>query len=104
MSNYISKNIAILAVIENCNKYLFADDAMLETIADIEKESADVVEVVHAKNISDAHPSDEFECSNCGLILRDYCEYVPEDDIHYEFTDWNCCPRCSARMDGGEDQ
>ncbi len=62
--------------------------------------AADVAPVVHAENVTNAHPSDEFECSNCGLILRNYSRYDPEEDAYYEFTDWNHCPRCGARMDG----
>ena len=67
---------------------------------------ADVAPVVHAENVANAHPSDEFKCSKCGTHLADYIELrkVDEaDDFYiYEFTDWNCCPRCGARMDGEE--
>lgn len=65
--------------------------------------AADVVDEVHAENVANAHPSDEFECSNCGLILREYCRYDPEEDVHFEFTDWNCCPRCGARIEEDEE-
>ena len=37
MTKYISKDKAISIAVANCDKYHFADDAMLEIIADIEK-------------------------------------------------------------------
>ncbi len=61
--------------------------------------AADVEPVVHAKNISDAHPSDEFHCGKCGLLLQGYYEYDPEDDACIEFVEWNSCPRCGANID-----
>lgn len=103
MTEYITKEQA-WGIVKIVARYADAHSIVLADKALADMPAADVVEVVHAKNISDAHPSDEFECLNCGLILRDYCEYVREDDIHYEFTEWNCCPRCGARIDGGEDQ
>lgn len=40
MTKYISKDKAISIAVANCDKYHFADDAMLEIIEDIEKEVA----------------------------------------------------------------
>lgn len=65
-----------------------------------ELEKCSAVELVYANNVANAYPSDEFECSYCGLRLVGYNEYVYDEDYddetYYEFTDWNCCSRCGA--------
>lgn len=65
---------------------------------------ADVAPVVHAENVANAHPSEEFKCSKCGTYLVDYIELRKVDGVDdfyiYEFTDWNFCPKCGARMEG----
>jgi hypothetical protein len=57
------------------------------------------------ENISQMHPSDEFICENCGLIIRECCRYeINEDDgdeICYEFP-YRFCPRCGMKVKGGE--
>lgn len=76
--------------------------------AQIEKQIAnrdtDVVEVRHGTNISEAHPVDEFICSECGLIVRDCCRYEIDEDA--DPPDENCCefefrycPRCGVKID-----
>ena len=68
----------------------------------------DVTEVVTdlenrvAFNISKMHPSDEFICSNCGLITRDNCRYEIDEDADgdetcYEF-EIKYCPRCGRKI------
>ena len=64
--------------------------------------AADVVEVRHGENITKMYPTDEFICSECGLIMRDFEEIrVDEenDECHYEF-EFKYCPNCGAKMDG----
>lgn len=65
---------------------------------------ANVAPVVHAENVANAHPSEEFKCSKCGTYLVDYIELRKVDGVDdfyiYEFTDWNFCPKCGARMEG----
>ena len=57
------------------------------------------------ENISQMHPSDEFICEKCGLIIRECCRYeIDEDDgdeICYEFP-YQFCPRCGMKVKGGE--
>lgn len=57
------------------------------------------------ENISQMHPSDEFICEKCGLIIRECCRYeIDEDDgdeICYEFP-YKFCPRCGMKVKGGE--
>ncbi len=65
--------------------------------------TVDAVEVVHGQNVSPMHPVDEFQCSKCGLILRDWSEVkIDEDELdeqYYEF-EFKYCPNCGAKMDG----
>ena len=71
-------------------------------------EGIDVTEVVTnledrvAFNDSKMHPSDEFICSNCGLILRENCRYEIDEDADgdetcYEF-EIKYCPRCGRKI------
>ena len=67
-----------------------------------EAPAVDAVEVKHGENITKMHPTDEFICSECGLIMRDFEEIrVDEenDECYYEF-EFKYCPRCGAKMDG----
>lgn len=64
--------------------------------------AADVVEVKHGENITKMYPTDEFICSECGLIMRDFEEILVDeenDECHYEF-EFKYCPQCGAKMDG----
>lgn len=93
MADYIHKSIAIKAVIDNCNKYHFADDAMLEIIADIDKEQpADVEEVIHARW---EYQGFDIACS--------YCHKEALLDGHHMAVRSEYCPHCGAIMDGGGD-
>ena len=60
--------------------------------------AADVQEVRHGKNVTTEHPVDEFICSECGIIFKDFSEYIPEEDIYREFI-FKSCPNCGAKMD-----
>lgn len=112
MTEYITKEQAV-NVVNTAFGHIYDSDSTTVCLVDLQNEivatldehtePADVAPVVHAENVANAHPSDEFECSNCDLILRDYCRYDPEDDVCFEFTDWNHCPFCGARMDGEEE-
>ena len=56
------------------------------------------------ENISQMHPSDEFICEKCGIIIRDCCRYeIDEDDgdeTCFEFP-YKFCPRCGLKVKGG---
>lgn len=60
--------------------------------------AADVQEVRHGENITSMHPTDEFICSECGIVFRDVSEYIVEDDVYREFY-FDYCPKCGAKMD-----
>lgn len=68
-----------------------------------EQPTADVVEVKRGKNISKRHLFDEFVCSECGFICEDYLGILKVDGVIYHYEcEFNYCPNCGAKMDGGE--
>ena len=83
-------------------KYKFRPDTQLPAnyIIDLirDQPAANVQEVRHGKNVTTEHPVDEFVCSECGIIFKDFSEYIPEEDIYREFI-FKCCPNCGAKMD-----
>lgn len=58
--------------------------------------AADVQEVRHGKNVTTEHPVDEFICSECGIVFKDFSEYIPEEDVYREFY-FKYCPNCGAK-------
>lgn len=98
MPEYITKEQAISVVTASTD---YDEEWLVEDIKELPP--ADVAPVVHGQNISNVHPSDRFKCSQCGLILEDYTECEDEEGNSWvEFTAWNYCPRCGARMEGEE--
>lgn len=59
------------------------------------------------ENISQMHPSDEFICEKCGLIIRDCCRYEIDEDngdeTCFEFP-YRFCPRCGMKVKDGEEK
>lgn len=97
MNEYITKEQALAAVKDAVD----AKEEALETIALYidALTTSDVAPVVHGENASEAHPSDEFECSECGLVLQDYIECINRaQEAYREFTDFRFCPRCGAEI------
>ena len=64
-----------------------------------EAPTADVVEVKHGQNLS--KNLDEFKCSECGFQCCQAYVYGM-GDVWYEDTNFDYCPGCGAKMDGGE--
>ena len=68
----------------------------------IEHYGATAAKVKCGKNVTEAHPVDEFICSECGAIFRDVPLIVIDEDdgdeYYYEFT-FKYCPRCGAKID-----
>ena len=107
MEGYLTKNQAIHAMEQVTQPECFIEDTRKNFAKIIEElPPADAAPVVHAENVANAHPSEEFKCSKCGTYLVDYIELRKVDGVEdfyiYEFTDWNFCPKCGARMDGEE--
>lgn len=108
MTEYITKEQAI-DVVEEAIGNIINSDSESVNLTDLEIEiqmtitdytdAADVVEVVHGHWIGiwgDGYANgfivyEEFECSRCGCVH--HADGEPT---------WDYCPRCGARMDGGE--
>ena len=66
--------------------------------------TADVVEVKHGYNATKLHPVDEFICSECGFTCDGYTEAIYDEEGDYTYyceCEFNYCPKCGAKMDGG---
>lgn len=77
-------------------------EVVIQNIKDIP--AADVVEVVHGKNITAMHPVDEFLCSECGFCCSDYTQTKYDEDGDYTYScecEFDYCPNCGAKMEGG---
>lgn len=51
----------------------------------------------YGKNITEMHPSDEFACSICGIVIQDMTRYDPDNEAYYEYEP-KFCPNCGAKM------
>lgn len=71
------------------------DRGILSAITVVENQpTADVVEVRHGTWIANRSPVEvEFSCSECGF------SYIEADS--YQECDYNFCPNCGAKIDGG---
>lgn len=101
---YIEREATQNEIKKLCDKYNLAYGeqygGFAEKIANITNTipAADVQEVKHGENITSMHPTDEFICSECGVVLQDVSEYIVEDDVYREFY-FDYCPNCGAKMD-----
>ena len=92
MAEYIDRN-AFLEHMKKTNRYF-------DVKHDIENfPAADVAPVVHGRWDDSGRytfPSGNtaVRCTNCGCALT---------ESEYRLNNWNYCPVCGARMDGGED-
>lgn len=86
---------------KNCNRCEL-NIRMLERLAELEDkiENEILEERETCKNITKCHPVDEFICSECGLILQDYCKKrLDEDGDEYFFEfEIKYCPCCGAKV------
>lgn len=99
MTEYIDKSAAVrileaksdMAVCTDAQPYFAAAAKMMGLLP-----SVDVAPVIHARWIK--HNVDKFEytlhCSNCGWI----------DALNAEWSKYNYCPNCGAKMDESEDE
>lgn len=54
--------------------------------------AADVAPVVHGRWIED---HDYLKCPECGVMVK-------RNFTFFDIGNWNYCPNCGAKMDGGE--
>lgn len=85
MAEYINRE-AFLAHMKRTGRYF-------DVKYDIENfPASDVTPVVHGRWIED---HDYLKCPECGVMVK--LDFTFFDDI----GDWNYCPACGAKMDGG---
>ena len=100
MAEYIEREAA-LREIERCEKFMVGDktittDAMKTFIKN--RPAADVSPVVHARwddsgQYTFSGGSTAVRCTKCGCALT---------ESEYQLQNWNYCPVCGAKMDGGD--
>lgn len=103
MAEYIKREAAIKAM-ENADCALIADNAescKADYLREIIKSvpAADVVPVVHGRwddsgRYTFPSGATAVRCTNCGCALT---------ESEYRLNNWNYCPVCGAKMDGGAD-
>ena len=92
---YIERGVAIEKTETFCDVFVtnWTDEKVLAWIKNLP--TADVVEVVHGRWISDDRDV-LFSCSECGIQISTSWDY---GDLS-----WNYCPNCGAKMDGDTDR
>ena len=84
--------------------YMEFDEDYADDITD-RLPASDVQEVKHGKNLTKAHPVDEFICSECGYMTEDCTEKKYSQDGDYCYLceyEYKFCPNCGAKMDKEE--
>ena len=75
------------------------DEDFVEGTALLPEKMFEPEDLKHGANVSDMHPTDEFICSECGIVIRDLCRYEydedTEDESCFEFV-VKYCPNCGA--------
>lgn len=84
MAEYIDKQ-AFLDYMRGTNRY-FTVKCDIESFPTV-----DVAPVVHGRWIED---HDYLKCPECGVMVK-------WDFTFFDIGDWNYCPNCGAKMDGG---
>ena len=89
MADYIRREDALKALY---NDYAYSAMDVIKRLP-----AADVVEVVHGQwddsgRYTFPSGTTAVRCTNCGCAL---------EESEYHLYDWNYCPICGAKMDGG---
>ncbi len=92
--SFHSVGVENCVIVPICDKVGITDITVTEVLTNLEDKVA--------FNDSKMHPSDEFICSNCGLITRENCRYEVDEDADgdetcYEF-EIKYCPRCGRKI------
>lgn len=102
MAEYIKRAVAVKAVLrERKPTNSIAQNRMLSIIQRdlLTMPAADVAPVVHGRwddsgRYTFPSGSPAVRCTNCGCALT---------ESEYRLNNWNYCPVCGAKMDGGAD-
>lgn len=97
MAEYIEREAAI-RVVNGQSSLTMTRSSLIDSISKLP--AADVVPVVHGRwddsgRYTFTGGSTAVRCTNCGCALT-----VSE----YHLNNWNYCPVCGAKMDGGADR
>lgn len=97
MDEFISREAAI-RVVNGQSSLTMTRSSLIDSISKLP--AADVVPVVHGRwddsgRYTFTGGSTAVRCTNCGCALT-----VSE----YHLNNWNYCPVCGAKMDGGADR
>lgn len=97
MAEYIDREV-LCKILENWrNAHADVDDehgcGLLEdVICEVDAQTAaDVAPVVHGRWIED---HDYLKCPECGVMVK-------WDFTFFDIGDWNYCPNCGGKMEGG---
>ena len=108
MNDYIKRD-DVLTIIDNYGNTVTDDGkVVVQAVRDILSTicpTADVEPVKHGHNDNRNYcGADEFRCSRCGIHLEDWVMYEYDEEFEDEFCyeyEFDYCPNCGARMDGG---
>lgn len=98
MAEYIEREAIMKFTIrkDRCDKahanehFIFGIESVLEYVKNLP--AADVAPVVHGRWIED---HDYLKCAECGVMVK-------RDFTFFGIGNWNYCPNCGAKMDGGD--
>ena len=102
---YIEREAAIRIIKEYGKIAIDVGEPFLDPIDDIvaiskyiaNMPAADVAEVVHGRWMLEREPDGKTYCFHCSA-----CDSGFSHISIYNVGDWNYCPNCGAKMDGGE--
>lgn len=94
MAEYTKIETARAIICDMC-KCLYPDEdcpGKCDWMKYLKEDAADVAPVVHGRWIED---HDYLKCPECSVMVK-------WDFIFYDIGNWNYCPNCGAKMDGGD--
>lgn len=93
MADYIDREALLTYQYNASHSNLPQLAEMVVGVEDIEDApAADVAPVVHGQWIED---HDYLKCPECGVMVK-------WDFTFFDIGNWNYCPNCGAKMDGGD--
>lgn len=91
MPEYIDREALLLRIdCHGTNRFGMLDEDIRAFVK--AQPAADVAPVVHGQWIED---HDYLKCPECGVMVK-------WDFTFFDIGNWNYCPNCGAKMDGGD--